>query len=432
MNKKILFFLLIITVIIIGIVFIFLYSAKDELPSLDNDLRLSILELSKEDNAYYVLEESIKKLYLPNDKIKLLDEIVQGDKWDEDFINELLTQNKETLFLFDRACALSKFQDPEYIDPEKVHAATPVANLGDYRKIAKINLVRTLHLFKQGKNSEAFDETIKIIKFGQMIEESQGSLIHYLVGMAIKKIGLNNLRIMIKDTALTSEALKDYAKELDKYKASKEGLKNALKMEYATTTNSLLMLKTEEVIQGVIFSQAIFDSAKETEIPLGLRIATKFPYFYKPNKTKRIIADSYRELINNVDKNYGEISEIKRLVPSNLFSLKILLTENIIGRMLHDIVVVALDGIYFRRCEEDFSVIGTQVLFALRDYQIEKRQLPSSLNDLVPEYFSEIPRDSCDGQPVRFSIDKKIIYSIGSDLKDSGGSEDDIVYKIEF
>jgi hypothetical protein len=93
-----------------------------------------------------------------------------------------------------------------------------------------------------------------------------------------------------------------------------------------------------------------------------------------------------------------------------------------------------------KRCQESYSLVGTQILLAIKTHKSETGKIINSLNDLVPEYFSEIPKDPFGGKDIKFSAEKKIIYSIGTDLIDSGGEsdynypyrKDDISLKIEF
>ncbi|MGA2499073.1 MAG: hypothetical protein ABSH20_15130 [Tepidisphaeraceae bacterium] len=61
------------------------------------------------------------------------------------------------------------------------------------------------------------------------------------------------------------------------------------------------------------------------------------------------------------------------------------------------------------------------------DYRIAKGQLPPTLESLMPEYLTEIPLDPFDGKPLRTKLtaEKLVIYSIGPDLKDDGGTEFD-------
>jgi hypothetical protein len=71
---------------------------------------------------------------------------------------------------------------------------------------------------------------------------------------------------------------------------------------------------------------------------------------------------------------------------------------------------------------ETFSVSAARTLLALKSYWQDNQKLPDSLAELVPDYLSEVPKDSFDGQPIRYSKAKKIIYSVGEDLKNEGGS----------
>lgn len=48
-----------------------------------------------------------------------------------------------------------------------------------------------------------------------------------------------------------------------------------------------------------------------------------------------------------------------------------------------------------------------------------------SLRDLVPQYLDEVPLDPADGEPLRLLPGKRVIYSIGIDLKDSKGTSKD-------
>jgi hypothetical protein len=63
-------------------------------------------------------------------------------------------------------------------------------------------------------------------------------------------------------------------------------------------------------------------------------------------------------------------------------------------------------------------------LLALRCHQLETGELPASLAELVPRYLKAVPLDPHDGQQLRYSRDRRIVYSVGEDLKDAGGAAD--------
>lgn len=70
-----------------------------------------------------------------------------------------------------------------------------------------------------------------------------------------------------------------------------------------------------------------------------------------------------------------------------------------------------------------------RVGIAAERYRLRHGRLPEQLNELVPDFLSEVPKDPFDGQPLRYRVEKDgvIIYSIGPDETDQGGRryEDD-------
>ncbi|MDP9174460.1 MAG: hypothetical protein M3O30_11420 [Planctomycetota bacterium] len=66
-----------------------------------------------------------------------------------------------------------------------------------------------------------------------------------------------------------------------------------------------------------------------------------------------------------------------------------------------------------------------QTAVAMTRYRLDNGALPSHLQNLVPKYLEAVPTDPFDGQPLRLAIKKNqwIIYSIGPDGKDDGGTE---------
>ncbi|HEX7619163.1 MAG TPA: hypothetical protein VF480_10655, partial [Verrucomicrobiae bacterium] len=95
------------------------------------------------------------------------------------------------------------------------------------------------------------------------------------------------------------------------------------------------------------------------------------------------------------------------------------------------------------KSECDAQLQATRTILALRAYQLTHGNLPANLNALVPEFLDAVPVDDFDGQPLRYSVDRKIIYSVGKNLKDDGGDDRtsqtqssqnhlDLVFKFDF
>jgi hypothetical protein len=61
-------------------------------------------------------------------------------------------------------------------------------------------------------------------------------------------------------------------------------------------------------------------------------------------------------------------------------------------------------------------------------YRAKNGTYPERLEALVPEYLPQIPRDPCDGQPLRARREGEglVLYSVGLDLTDDGGAPWDV------
>ncbi len=390
----------------------------------DADLQLQTLSIPKQDNAFYVLLEAKDKIFLPEDKL------VKG--LDDSVAQEIIQKNEEALALLDKGVSLPVFQQPELQDPKNFSASQIVTSVSFLRNLARVNSVKAMALQSQGKGKEALDQSMKTIKMAQMIQDSQGPLINYLIGLAVKEIGLSNFRDLVQNSNLQPSELLSYESQLDKYKESRLSLQKALRSEY------IMLINTKETSIDPVFRR---EKPKEDsnellrDIPQNVVVGNIF--YYQPNKTKLLFAQVYRNMISNADKkNYSLITSTEKM-PVNW---TIVFQNNAVGKIISNVIDVSFSSLYEKRFQENFSVKGTQLLVALRAYKQTTSNLPDSLTDLVPSYLPELPQDPFDGNAIRYSKEKGIIYSIGKDLQDNNGnisSDDwrqgnDLGFKIAF
>jgi len=442
-NKKIKYVIPgIFGILIIGLLFSFfllnIFWGRDIHPIDDSDLWLSKIEIPKEENAFYLLNQASEKIYLPKEKLELFIKMAKGEKWDSEFAKELIESNKEVFSYFEKALKLPYFQIPDWQDPKAIGDEASFPNMLGLRDITYLNSIKASYLLTQGKDKEALDLIVKTIKMGQIIEDSPRPILSsYLESMAIKEIGLQRLRTMMPNINLSPEVLKNYVTTLNQFEANEQGLMRMMKMEYIIFSN--VKSKFDAAIAGKLPKKELEKLGIE-ENSLEIKTSTKLNYLYKPNQTQQIFAEYYRNLVNNANKDYSEMKlpEIKPFLAS-YSKIKTLFTENVVGKILRNSVAVRWIGIFEEKCLEDFSVKGTQSLIAIKAYKTKTGKIPPSLGELVPEYLSEIPKDPFNGKLIKYSPEKRIIYSVGKDLKDSGGSEgeswqimEDPTFKIEF
>ena len=395
----------------------------------DSNLQLQTLNVSKDKNAYYAFSETNEKVYWPTGQDDKLLNILAGKDWDDSIVNEILQKNQQTLGSLEKGVVLPVFQQPELQDPKNYNANLIITSLGSLRNLAKVNSIQTLSLLKQGKEKEAFDQSMKTVKMAQMVEDAQGSLIGYLVGLAIKGIALDNMRVLIVNSHLSSAELLGYVNELNQYKESKLSLRKAMKSEYIMAVNS-----KEKMIDPVFRGEK---PSEENEILQDVpSVLTKSNFYYQPNRTKLLFMESYGELVANAEKNnYSEVNHAEKMPITPL----IIFTNNAAGKIISNIISISFDSLFAKRFEENFSAKGTQLLLALKAYKQDNDNLPNSLNDLIPKYIPALIQDPFDGKTIRYSANDKIIYSVGKDLTDDGGNMgntwsngNDLVFKIDF
>lgn len=185
-------------IIVLLVVFFFAFPyvasifSKDIAPIDDSDLQLSKVNISDSENAYFdliKLEGNVDENV--GDK-KLSQDIVDNKIWDQEYVDELLKKNKLALTYFDDAAKKLYYQDPVAADPKNYGPTMVLPSMNTYRQIARISAIKAENLSKNGQYQDSLDEVFKIIGVGDKIQKSQGTLIHFLTGLAVENIGLRN------------------------------------------------------------------------------------------------------------------------------------------------------------------------------------------------------------------------------------------------
>lgn len=375
----------------------------DEPPPLDDDLRLETVEVPEERNGFHLLSQAAMKVAIPNDENgrSIMVMVHEGKEWDETLVRQALEMNAEVFRLVEES--LSR---PAHRIPGPFSVGMPIPYLLGLRDICDLHEVRSRALAREGRDEEAFEAAWKLMRFGQAVQDSQGTLIHYLVGTAVKCVACRQMRWLLSMSRLTSGDLVAHGRRLQGVESSTGALANAFRREYEMLRNALEDIASLEKI-GEIEDRGFTK-----------RIMIRIRFFYQPNGTRRLAAELYRSLIANLGKRFSEREPLPFEMPERL-------TENVYGKVVTSFLLETLEKAATRTMNEEVEISATRLLIAMKRYQLETGKLPEALADLVPKYIDRIPEDPFDGKPLRYSPGKKLIYSIGSDLEDSGGTEDE-------
>src|SRR5680860_144626 len=368
--------IVLLVVIIMLLPRIFDLFTNDIEPIDDSDLSLKVILVSDEDNAYFDLAKIEDVIYQPKEKAKEIQDMIDGKMWDEELAEEIISNNQEAFDYFYIAVNKQSYKNPFLANPENLnpHAELPSINPG--RRMAQISSVKALYLARQAKVEEAIEEALSSVYIGQKIEESQASMIEYLVAKSMKEIGLETIQKIVSSSDLNNHDLIKYASDLNQFYENEDGFISMSKAEYYYYTFNI-----NAIIEGNIDALQSLGWGNEGEY-------MKINYHFRPNKTKELYAESARYMVENANEYCNRIQSIesKIVIPSS--SIGRFLTENITGKLMFYSSEGLSSSSVGKKCNEDTLVSATQALIAIKAYKNDKGDYPNSLEQLVPDYLS--------------------------------------------
>ncbi|MBC7328698.1 hypothetical protein H5T87_11410 [bacterium] len=265
----------------LAIVLFAIFWGRDIPPIDDSDLRLTKVDIPREENAHYDLMKASEKQFLPKNQGPAIHSMVMPELtgWEGLFYDmitgkrlgtkeadELIAKNEELFKYFEMALQRPYLQLPQIADPEKINSSVLFPELSKYRELARWGVVRARYLIAKGKEEDGFEWFFKVLKFGDMIKRSpRPVLIQYLVAEAVQTIALKPMREELEKTNLPSFVLSEYARRLLLLVEDYDALKNTYRMEYMFVLNafkdiekSLLRKSSFEKLQEELEGEAKF------------------------------------------------------------------------------------------------------------------------------------------------------------------------------
>ncbi|HEX2748093.1 MAG TPA: hypothetical protein VHM91_08855, partial [Verrucomicrobiales bacterium] len=62
-----------------------------------------------------------------------------------------------------------------------------------------------------------------------------------------------------------------------------------------------------------------------------------------------------------------------------------------------------------------------RAILLLRAYELDHGRLPTSLGEMIPDYWPSVPEDPFDGKPLRYDAATRRVWCVGENLKDDKG-----------
>lgn len=330
-------------------------------------------------------------------------------------ISVLLNKNQDWLQTLEKVFERPVFQFDLPATPEAI-----IPELSDIRIYVTLKSLRARELALTGNQDLALEELFELHRQITTYTQCGGPLIPMLIALKARGLLEQEFSKFMTHTTLSPDkwesATTTYQLE-DIYAAA---VSNAFKQEFHFSTHCLTLL-IDEPVAIIELTDAEASSAATRTL-----IHYVSPFFFKENRTKNTFYLSYSEIAEQAafplqlkQLDYSE-SLLERMEDSEQMTI---FSRNALGNLLIAMIMPTHQKVLEHVCAQQASSCATQLSFALKSYYQDNEQLPNALSELVPQYIATIPKDPFDGEPMRYSKDRAIIYSVGTDFIDNGGSD---------
>ena len=405
--RKILPRLLAVLVLTAGGLAIFVRGASRDVPPPDEaEFRAERPEVAPEDNACTYFLQATNLLVEMTNRSLVVD-FRMGKTLANAELCEWVDKNEAGLALVKRGteCAIC-------LTPPVETIATPTPYVTPWLHMEEILETRARLARVEGRFAAAADDLAVGMRFGDLVQKDAASLIAYLVGVAMFSSAAEQALDLTRDPAVSPEALERLATELERTGPFAGGLAQALKAEQriACTVVDDLRGKQEQMALSACID------ANANRAMAWLRNAR---YFFKPNQTKRDLAAVHRLMIGNAARTHADMERFDLAEKEG--GRWAFLRPNAIGDYIFQMMMPS-EKVVEMKCRTDSLLAGAKLTVAGNRFARDRGRWPETPAELVPDFLTEVPRDPYDGKPFRYSEEKGVVWAVGTNLTDEGGS----------
>jgi hypothetical protein len=160
----------------------------------------------------------------------------------------------------------------------------------------------------------------------------------------------------------------------------------------------------------------------EPPLPPGYVPARSGWLFFKPYATLQLFVDSFRELQSeSAVTAFARQNQIEQRVQRLRTGGGWLPASNGSGEEYFASRIQPYTALFDRHAVARAQHAAVMTLFAVRRHVLVESRLPQNAAALSPKYLATTVVDPFSGEPMRLNLNRGLIYSVGTDLKDEGG-----------
>ena len=316
------------------------------------------------------------------------------------WLEDVVARSEPALQGVDKVIAARELQVPAFVMPAGDDAVTEYSHAFQRVLCAEARL----HVH-HGRYAAALDSWRRLGRLGARIESARGGvLVHAMFGRALKLAALIGIHDLLDVHALDPAAARELAREVESWRARPEAWSRMWKAEYRAVRGTWLALRVENPPKDML----------QTSIR-AVRLGALRSSLY-PNRRLAVVASWHRLLAAEAGRPCAQQTDLAKRFGSrfDLYGIGNLVAEH----------VPQLERYRVQVCSYETRTSLLQAMLALQAHEAEQGELPARLEALVPDYLARVPPDGFDGRPLRYSKATRTVWSVGSDLVDSGGRGD--------
>jgi hypothetical protein len=287
-----------------------------------------------------------------------------------------------------------------YEMPPVDRANRPTPELLAFRNASRAFGLESRLAHEEGRSAEAIQRALDAIDLGARMGRG-GTFLHSLVGLSC--------------TAIGARPAEDLVKKLSAEEAHAAGVRlDGILREFPSSVSvmegerRISLLSTREILTGQspLATSAVAFGGTASQVDLWKERALLF--FYPKRWAYQRTDRYYQELVAEFRKPYAARKEPATKPPEDV--------------VLSGGMAVTVLSFHLARHELLLQMLRAEL--ALQEARQRDGRYPLALRELVPQTLSAVPRDPFAEQPLRYRRKGSgyLLYSIGPDLKDDGGT----------